>query len=702
MIERASKFTTAASTLLIVVLLLWLHPDITLPLQITGAVVFLVAAFVFDPRLAWRGAERVGSAGSARQDGPAGRRDRVLQACLLAAPLAPAVLWLATSREQPVVDIVWMAALAGALLRTVSWSAWSLPPLWQPLAGGWALTLALAWPVLVARETSFDLAGVRDWGAVVSWAFWPAPYAVSWILYWVLTQLLALLWLDWIASRFIAQPERLPGAAHALWIGTTAASVVAIIQGTIDLTFLNPPFWSSLFRATGTMLEANGYAHAAAIGGPVAFVALRIVHPHAPAWAWAALVVNWLGLWMSGSQTGALLCGVAGAAGLLAGLWRTDAIGSRRQVFTAAALVVPAAAILILIGDASGPLQRVAQTVRDRPHVRELLWDRGGYGSSAVQMLSEYPLTGTGAGSYHFLAPDYVRASADDALAPDNAQNWWRHQAAELGALGGALVLTWSVVLAWQVLSGRSLSASRSGPRALAEPTVRGLLVGIGLSSMIGMPTQNPVVLIWFFLLVGWLGVLVEAPRPFGTPSARASRGLWILAAVLAVSYAGGHLLLARTSLSVAARASRFDREYVTGAYQPEALADGTEFRWTDDQSRFVLPVSTPWLVVKLWAGHPDIATSPVEVSLSTPCGVLWNEPLSSPQPVTIGVILPEGLRSVDATVGVGRTWQPSAYGSGDRRELGVGVSMAFAGSVEGAEEQTYALRWPTCQPPGD
>jgi hypothetical protein len=53
-------------------------------------------------------------------------------------------------------------------------------------------------------------------------------------------------------------------------------------------------------------------------------------------------------------------------------------------------------------------------------------------------MTREHPLTGIGAGSYRIIAPDYGRALLNDALPPDNAQNWWRHQIAELGVFGGA------------------------------------------------------------------------------------------------------------------------------------------------------------------------------------------------------------------------------------------------------------------------
>jgi hypothetical protein len=686
MIERASKIATAASTLLILILLLWFHPDITRALQIGGAAAFL---------LAWLAGRRWG--------------DRVIGICLFIAPVAPALLRILAGREQTVLDVIWMAPLAGALLGQVSWSRWMLPQAWRPLAGGWALALALVWPVLAAREAGFDPHGLQDWGAVVSWASWPAPYAIAWSWYWVLMQLLGLLWLDWVTSYAARPRERLAHTAQGLWMGVTAASVVAVVQGTIDWTFLNSPFWAAEGRATGTMLEANGYGHCAAIAGPVALVILRSIRGGSPAWAWTALAVNWAGVWMSGSRT-AFLCAAIGAAGLALGLWRSGERASRRQVLAGGGAIAIAALAIAISGGATGPLRRFAEIPFDAAGITAL-WERGGYGSIATQMVREYPLTGTGAGTYHYLAPDYYRAAADDALAPDNAQNWWRHQAAELGILGGAMLFIWSGVLAWRVVAGRRIRAphrpadvpplSPAGDRfeTLAVPIVRGLLVGLGLSSLVGVPTQNPVVLLAFFMLAGWLAVLVPA-APAGA-EARWIHPAWTVAALLAVSYAAGHVWLARTSLSVPARASRFERAYVAGAYQPEPQPDGPgEFRWTDDESRFVMPAESRWLVVRLWASHPDIQALPVEVRLSTPCGVLWNEPLRTVDPVTLGVVLPPALGSVDTTVDVSRTWQPSAFGSDDERRLGVGISMSFVGSSSQAEEQTYTARWPDCGVP--
>ena len=71
------------------------------------------------------------------------------------------------------------------------------------------------------------------------------------------------------------------------------------------------------------------------------------------------------------------------------------------------------------------------------------LWTRGGYGPVATRMVQDYPFTGVGIGSFNWMAPDYWREIANDKLPFDNAQNWWRHQVAELGLISWTYDALW-------------------------------------------------------------------------------------------------------------------------------------------------------------------------------------------------------------------------------------------------------------------
>ena len=58
--------------------------------------------------------------------------------------------------------------------------------------------VSLAWPALIVREAGLRLGALRDTGALDSWAYLNTPQVESWILHVVLTQLVGLLWLEWL------------------------------------------------------------------------------------------------------------------------------------------------------------------------------------------------------------------------------------------------------------------------------------------------------------------------------------------------------------------------------------------------------------------------------------------------------------------------------------------------------------------------
>ncbi len=397
---------------------------------------------------------------------------------------------------------------------------------------------------------------------------------------------------------------------------------------------------------------------------------------------------------MSGSRT-ALVCAIGGVAGLGAALWRSPRPATRRLVPVAALVALSVVAVLIAMGTAIGPLGRLLEAPGGSSDgVVASLWNRGGYGTIAMRMLRQFPLTGVGIGSYHVIAPDYWRVMTDRQLPFDNAQNWWRHVAAEFGALGGASILMWSVAVGLLVLAGRARDEERATAMA-----VRGLVAGIGVCSLLGMPTQTPVVLLGFFLLVAWLSVLM--PQPDVAIVAARRRVAWPVVAVLAVAAAAGQAALAHGSLSLAARAIAAQRELVTGTYPAEALPDSGQFRWTREQARFIWPARTRWLVLRVWVDHPDVARFPVRLTIDTPCGVLLDRTLSDTRAVNLGVELPLGAQMLEAFVRVSRTWQPSHFGGSDRRQLGAAVVADFVSTAEIIQQQDGpSVALPVCNQP--
>jgi hypothetical protein len=665
-LDRLSKAAVAISIVLIIALQMALHPDMT----------WLLRAFVsFSLIFGWL---------SGRIPG---QRSHTMW--LIIAPLAPAALLALAGREGPVVDLVWMAGLTGALLRTQSWSKWSIPDGWKPLLGGWALTVCLAWPVIVAREAGFTLDGLFDDGKMASYyAQVSAPQAIGWTLHVALMQLLALLWLDLLCGLFAREPERTPPVVHGLWIGATIASLVALHQGAIDLSFLNTANWSAQRRATGTLLDANAYGMCAALAGPIAFVAMRATRlKQGTTIATLILIVNVIGMWMSGSRT-ALLAGVAGMIAVGLASWSTSSRMMRRVLPITAAAVAVLAAVVLFAGRAIGPIGRLFDLPHGEGNYLSELWNRGGYGTAALMMIRDHPLAGIGMSAYHVLVPDY-RVLIGRTMPFDNAQNWWRHQAAELGILGGVTLFAWSAVLIWKVLAGHTAPQQR-----FTATAVRGLLIGLGLCSLFGMPTQSPLVLLWFMLLVAWLTVAITNAD---VPQLHA-HGVVICtaAALLSVAYAGTQIVLARGSLSVPARARQMDRPLVTGTYAPEVGPSG-EFRWTREAAHFYWPATDRFILLRLGAQHPDMTQRPVQLTVSTPCSTVLDVAVTSPDLVTLGLEVPEGQPMVEWTVQVSRAFHPSDFGGEDRRKLGATVSMDFSKSGDRFREQQHTAVIPRC-----
>ena len=656
-LERASKAATILSILLVGIIQLAVAPEAGWQVRLLAGGAFLAA---------W-------ICGAIWNQGTSA-------AVFFVAPMVPVLLATLAAISSPTSETVWLAAVVGFILPRVSWSRWELPSLWGLLLGGWALTVSLAWPVLVARELNFDMRVATDVAAINSWAGLSAPHVVAWILHTTLVHLTGLLWLEWLLTRSLTRSST-PPVGHALWIGVTAASVVAIAQGVVDIEFMSTPAWASLRRATATMLDANAYGVLAALAGPVAVISLAPLRLTAgPLLAGLTLGINWLGLWMSGSRT-ALVCGIVGTLALAASVMRSGAPsrrGFRWVAWTTAAVVVTG---LLWSSAAVGPLQRLRAVNEMRTaEAVQRLWNRGGYGTIALQMIREYPLTGVGLGTYHWLAADYWRVQTDQALPFDNAQNWWRHQIAEFGVVGALPLVAWSGCLFWLIVSRR-----RDETHATASIPVRGLLIGLGLISLVGMPTQNPLVTMWFLYLAAWLASLGPVShRSLHWPSAE--RVGWPLAVALAVFYAGGHLVLARGSLSVAERAVRTHHDYAVGTYAPESTPGGGEFRWTRADARISLRTWSRVAVVRSWVAHPDAALRPVTLRIATPCQEILVEELHDERLVSLALELPDDGPLVLLTH-VSRTWRPSDHGESDTRELGAGLMVDFVGSLETASD---------------
>jgi hypothetical protein len=135
------------------------------------------------------------------------------------------------------------------------------------------------------------------------------------------------------------------------------------------------------------------------------------------------------------------------------------------------------------------------------------------------------------------------------------------------------------------------------------------VLTGIGLASLLGVPTQHPATWISFVTLLFWLLALYH--RASGEV-ARIAPGWWIAAAVLAAATATGQAISARGNLRVPERAVWTGAPFRYGFAPLEGISQYGELRWMGRHAVEVLKVERRWLQLALWPPSSNLAAGPL------------------------------------------------------------------------------------------
>jgi O-antigen ligase len=542
-----------------------------------------------------------------------------LMPALLLAYTAPAVMMVGFGATRGTHDIlVWLALFAGAVVAASDWTRWHMPPAWTPWVVAWALVIAVTWPIVAGREIDFSLVAARTLDTPNGIGAGPPRLAAAAITLTACGQLLGVLWLDLLWARFgserVARAER--SVFVPLIVSIVIASAAGLYQRYVDLEWLGSPEWSELQRASSLMLDANSFGMAAAIWAPLALVLARRLG-RGP-WIGAAVSALLLaGFWTSGSRTALLTA----AAGFVA-VFVTVVQGARTRRFRigAMAVLVVAAAIVLAVAlrsaDRTNPVARLFETLQPDQTVSvtslaRALWIRDGYGTASMRAISEHPWTGVGIGAFNQLATDYSYVATGALIPPDNAQNWWRHQIAELGVLGAAPGIVFSLLIALVLWRGTA-----SGERRHAAMVIRWVLVGIGIISLFGVATQHPALWLTFVTLLYWIGALVDRSAVMAAP-AWSGRAVWAGVFILPILVATGQTVSAIGDLRVPTRAARIGFPYAYGFSAPDP--DGVPWAGRHavavlraEHAYFALTATPPVLDrpvrVRLWRGEELIA----------------------------------------------------------------------------------------------
>lgn len=540
----------------------------------------------------------------------------------------------------------WLAALGGWLAWPTE-TPWRVTGAWQVGVVSWALVLAVAWPVTALRELDFTL---RTIGVPTpNGSFGLTPHlAGAFVALTAQAQLVALLLFDWAWGATPALRQR---AWLALAPGVALGCALAIWQ-MVDPAFLSGQPWIGLNRATGPFYDANAMgALAALIAAALAGPGLRPAGIPAVVWSSAWAVLALAGVAASGSRTGLAALVVSAVVATLVVLRPRGRVAA---VLVLAMLVFATVRFSMTqdetteghaFGRLAGTLRRVI--AGGGAGVLDVAWRRDGYGPASMAVIADHPWVGVGPGALGNVISDYGQAALGLRLPPDNAQNWWRQQLAELGVIGGFGPVLCSVLALLAV--HRSWRRTRAGA-ARAAP-----LVVLGLMGLVSPPTQHPVIQVLVGLLVA-RAVAPEDEAPAGAPGP-AWAG-W-LAWPLAIGCGLGLAVEGWTAFRPAHRAARFHFAYNYGLFEPvqTPLGDG---RRAARHSVAVFRPEHRVLVVGVVLPHADIATAPVVVTVSDDHGVVCRQERRDHEVFECALTIADG-RWPMVEVDVSRAWHTDA-----------------------------------------
>lgn len=514
--------------------------------------------------------------------------------------LALAPVWqAATGRDATLFQTVmpWLAFGAAGL----AWPTGAGPSggrAWHATAAAWGLVVVCVAPVVAARELDFSRYAIG--AATANGASGAAPHqAAAMVLLMAEAQLLALLVFDWALGASATDRRR---TWRWLLPGLAVAAAITIWQQTVDPTWLSREPWTVLRRAPGTLFDANAMGAFFALTAAIAASA-HVRPSRMPAVMWGVGIWTLsLGAIVSTGSRSALAAALV-ALGVTLVRWGRPLprLALITLVVGVGWLLWPAQIGDPAIGDAIGRLVASVNELRSDlgSTLKAALWTRGGYGPAARTLVAEHPWVGGGVGAFGTLVGDYAALNGVRGLRPDNAQNWWLHQIAELG-VAGALPL----VIA-SLLAGVACVRAARRPNGAAAA---GALLALGVLSLLSPPTQHPVVQIVVALVVAH-GVAETT----GAPGVGRMRGVGVALFVLALGCAVATAVEGVRSLRPSLRAARFQAEYHYGfdAFGVTPFGSGL---WTTPQAVGVVAPGGGAIHVEVSVPHDDLATTPVTV----------------------------------------------------------------------------------------
>ena len=573
-------------------------------------------------------------------------------------------------------------------------------PLWQPIA--WLSVLV----ILSAIVTLFRHAGffpfrsdgvlelvlntneVRAGGAIMSTVFNGLSYLAGFLFFAAVYR----------AADSRAFAEKL---LKILAVAVFLCLVFAAVQKVYAPGLGNTPFWVKLGQINGTFKDPNSLGGFLAAFVPIALgLALsargrnRILY-----FVVAALA---LALFPGAGSRSSLVAMASGLALFIgAAVFRAGGKGraSRYRRRAAAVVLILAVAVLGFFGsNLHKRLSWSAEALTGKLPLRHFFNYRLTLWSSALRMMTTYPLTGVGIGAYIIELPNILAGKGILHSNTDSALNYFLQVGAELGLPGLILVLWIFGRLARRMARTirRPLRQGRADFQALGLAAgLATFLVSFLFHSYIG----SFEIILFFWFLAALLFRLTDEPEdapgagrdpgrgadgdargtPRGGGSGKGRRRAAIAAGMGVLVFGAVHLRNSLGPLSIEERTERFGWTQDFGFYSRERNDRGFDFRWSGARAGLAVRNLGAPLIIPVTAMHPDIADRPVTIRIYLAdrrfrrTSLLLEHVQRDKEWSEMEISLPgaEG-RMVHLVLEPDRTWSPQReLGVPDPRELG-------------------------------
>jgi len=266
------------------------------------------------------------------------------------------------------------------------------------------------------------------------------------------------------------------------------------------------PFGADVAGMMGAFLTRNSFSGWLGLILPLAICLALLSDEWARYMWWGVAAVITLGILLSESRGG--IASMVVSLCFMAVALRVH--GSRRRIATMVVALGVWVAVVGLCAGLGSTVQRF--TVLTDP-------SRLGFWKAAVQIAADYPLFGTGSGTFKLIYPSY-----DPGIRPTevvlNPHNDYLNLIADVGLLGGAILAAVLVLMLGQML--RNVRGSSTTVRLVATACAASA-VGVVCHSLVDFNLQLPGIAISFAAIVGLGAAAGNLRRAHDSSSASAS-----------------------------------------------------------------------------------------------------------------------------------------------------------------------------------